>query len=64
MKWFKSSFSETSGNACVEIALCDDGGIAIRDSVFPSRTIRASRAALAALVTEIQAGANGPARPR
>ena len=59
LKWIKSSFSEASGNACVEIAVCDDGGIAIRDSVFPTQSIRASQAAFAALVVDMRVGAGG-----
>jgi len=57
LEWIKSSFSEASGNACVEIAVRDDDEIAIRDSVFPARSIRVSRAALAALVADVRAGA-------
>ncbi|MCX5194220.1 DUF397 domain-containing protein [Streptomyces sp. NBC_00249] len=55
LSWFKSSYSEASGNACVEVAVCEGDGVAIRDSVFPSRVITANRAALAALVVGAQA---------
>ncbi|MFJ3979600.1 DUF397 domain-containing protein [Streptomyces sp. NPDC090021] len=54
LSWFKSSYSEASGNACVEIAICEGDGVAIRDSVFPSRVITTTRAALAALVVNAQ----------
>ncbi|MEU4886487.1 MULTISPECIES: DUF397 domain-containing protein [Streptomyces] len=55
--WIKSSFSEASGNACVEVAVCDGAAVAIRDSVQPARSIRASRAALDALITGLRTGA-------
>lgn len=57
LKWFKSSYSEASGNACVEVAASEDGGVAIRDSVFPSRVITTNRAALAALIAGARTGA-------
>ncbi|NWF25165.1 DUF397 domain-containing protein [Streptomyces sp. PKU-EA00015] len=51
LKWFKSSFSEASGNACVEVAVSDtDTDIAIRDSVFPHHTFTVDRRAFAAFV--------------
>ncbi|MGW0751417.1 DUF397 domain-containing protein [Streptomyces sp. NPDC002587] len=50
LKWFKSSHSEASGNACVEVAVCEGHGAAIRDSVFPARVITINRTALAALI--------------
>ncbi|WP_338712103.1 DUF397 domain-containing protein [Streptomyces virginiae] len=56
MSWFKSSHSEASGNACVEVAVCEGEGVAIRDSVYPDRAVRVSRAALAALVSGVAAG--------
>jgi hypothetical protein len=31
LEWWKSSFSGSNGN-CVEVALLDDGGVALRDS--------------------------------
>ncbi|MFD5617293.1 DUF397 domain-containing protein [Streptomyces yangpuensis] len=54
LSWFKSSHSEASGNACVEVAVCEGDGVAIRDSVFPSRVITTNRAAFAALVVGAQ----------
>ncbi|GHD94832.1 hypothetical protein GCM10010508_57140 [Streptomyces naganishii JCM 4654] len=60
LKWFKSSFSEASGNACVEIAISDeDGDVAIRNSTCPQLTIRTSRAAFAALVTHLRTTSPG-----
>ncbi|MFD8287170.1 DUF397 domain-containing protein [Streptomyces lavendulae] len=53
--WFKSSYSDAGGNNCVEVAVCEGDGVAIRDSVFPSRVITTNRAALAALVVGAQA---------
>ncbi|WP_208605920.1 DUF397 domain-containing protein [Streptomyces albus] len=55
--WTKSSYSEAAGNACVEVAACDGEAVAIRDSVQPARSIRASRAALDALITGLRTGA-------
>jgi hypothetical protein len=49
--WFKSSRSEASGNACVEVARHPGHLVGIRDSVFPDRAITATRPAFDALVT-------------
>ncbi|KAF4408378.1 MULTISPECIES: DUF397 domain-containing protein [Streptomyces] len=59
LNWFKSSYSEAAGNACVEVAVREDDGIAIRDSVFPERVLRTSRAGLAALVAGVRDGRSG-----
>ncbi|MEU8622737.1 DUF397 domain-containing protein [Streptomyces sp. NPDC048623] len=53
-QWFKSSYSEASGNACVELATWGDGSAAVRDSVFPARVIPVRRAALAAFVAGVR----------
>lgn len=60
--WTKSSFSEASGNACVEVAACDDEAVVIRDSVQPTRSIRTSRAALDVLITSLRTGSLGSPR--
>ncbi|WP_052848862.1 DUF397 domain-containing protein [Streptomyces avicenniae] len=55
-KWFKSSFSNGSGDNCVELMLLD-GGVAVRDSKFPGRTPqRYTRAEFAAFVACVKAG--------
>ncbi|MGW8066450.1 DUF397 domain-containing protein [Streptomyces ziwulingensis] len=56
LKWFKSSFSEASGNACVEVAVCDDEQVAIRHSVHPSRGLTVGFSAFNALVQAVRAG--------
>ncbi|MBW1599898.1 DUF397 domain-containing protein [Streptomyces sp. JJ38] len=64
LQWFKSSLSEASGNACVEVALCGDGKIALRDSVYPARAVRVNRSAFAALINEVrESGTEGPGTP-
>jgi hypothetical protein len=57
LKWKKSSYSEASGNACVEVAVRDAGIAGIRDSVCPARVLTTSRAALASFVAAIRSGA-------
>ena len=59
LKWIKSSFSEASGNACVEIAAPSPDGIALRESESPARVLTTDRAALGALVTSVKAGLGG-----
>ncbi|MEU6537679.1 DUF397 domain-containing protein [Streptomyces sp. NPDC047000] len=56
LNWFKSSFSEASGNACVEIAVRDDTRIAIRHSVHPARGFSVGRGAFVAFVGAVRAG--------
>ncbi|MCC3651552.1 DUF397 domain-containing protein [Streptomyces sp. S07_1.15] len=52
--WVKSSYSEASGNACIEVAVSGGDTVAIRDSVFPARSFTTSRAALGALVASMR----------
>lgn len=55
--WTKSSFSEASGNACVEIAAsAEDGLIALRESESPDTVLTADRDALRALLSGVKAG--------
>ncbi|MFH9862335.1 DUF397 domain-containing protein [Streptomyces sp. NPDC017202] len=56
LKWIKSSYSEASGNACVEIAASDPEGIALRESESPARVLNTDRAVLGALVRGVKAG--------
>jgi hypothetical protein len=59
LQWTKSSFSEASGNACVEIAATSPDGIALRESESPARVLRTDRAVLEALVRSVKAGLRG-----
>ncbi|MFI1565608.1 DUF397 domain-containing protein [Streptomyces sp. NPDC020490] len=61
LKWFKSSFSEASGNACVEIAFRDDARVAIRHSVHPARGFSVGRTAFSSFVDAIRSGATASA---
>jgi hypothetical protein len=56
LKWTKSSFSEASGNACVEIAASTAMTIVLRESEGPAHVITTDRATLRALIRGIQAG--------
>ncbi|MFJ2744996.1 DUF397 domain-containing protein [Streptomyces sp. NPDC087440] len=56
LKWLKSSFSEASGNACVEVAATGTSGMALRESEDPDRVLPLSRSALGALVRGVKAG--------
>ncbi|WP_327727707.1 DUF397 domain-containing protein [Streptomyces sp. NBC_00487] len=55
LKWIKSSFSEASANACVEIAAPSLEGIALRESESPTYVLTTDRAVLAALVRSVKA---------
>ncbi|MGM7443836.1 DUF397 domain-containing protein [Streptomyces tunisiensis] len=54
LKWFKSSFSEASGNACVEVAVHDDTQVAIRHSVYPDQGFSVGRAAFTSFVSAVR----------
>lgn len=59
LKWFKSSFSEASGNACVEVAVRNPTRMAIRHSVYPARGISVDRTAFSSFVSAIRSEALG-----
>ena len=55
LKWVKSSFSEASGNNCVEVAAADADRVTLRESESPTVVISTSRTALRALVLGVKA---------
>ncbi|MFC9751786.1 DUF397 domain-containing protein [Streptomyces sp. NPDC056921] len=57
--WIKSSFSEASGNNCVEVAATDRDCIALRESDSPTVILSTNRAALHALVLGMKAREDG-----
>ncbi|MCC3651551.1 DUF397 domain-containing protein [Streptomyces sp. S07_1.15] len=56
LDWKRSSFCGGGGNNCVEIAICDQDRMAVRDSVHPARTIKVSRAALTTFIAGVRNG--------
>ncbi|MEU6991200.1 DUF397 domain-containing protein [Streptomyces sp. NPDC046465] len=54
LKWLKSSFSEASGNACVEVATTIGDDIALRDSENPAAVLATDRGALEALIRSLR----------
>lgn len=56
LQWVKSSFSEASGNNCVEVAAKNDERIALRESESPADVLTTGRAALGALIRGVKAG--------
>lgn len=54
--WTKSSFSEASGNACVEVATLADGAVALRESEDPDTVLTAGPGALRALLSSVRTG--------
>ncbi|MFF2962901.1 DUF397 domain-containing protein [Streptomyces sp. NPDC057963] len=58
LNWIKSSFSEASGNACVEVSAANADLIAIRESENPDAVPVTSRGALRALVLGVKTGYN------
>ncbi|WP_086740442.1 DUF397 domain-containing protein [Streptomyces glaucescens] len=61
LKWFKSSYSEASGNNCVEVAWMQTG-VALRDSKRPANVIVMDRASLGALIESLRSGSLGSDR--
>jgi Domain of unknown function (DUF397) len=59
LDWKRSSFCGGGGNNCVEIAVRDDDGIAIRDSVYPVPIIKTSKTALATFLAGVRDGMVG-----
>ncbi|MGN9818715.1 DUF397 domain-containing protein [Streptomyces sp. SD11] len=53
LTWLKSSFSEASGNNCVEVAVTEDG-TALRESDEPGRILTLSPQGLSALIVVIK----------
>lgn len=62
VRWWKSSYSNPSGN-CVEIARLRDEGVAVRDSRCPDGPVLVcSTAAMRAFVAETKSGRPGEFR--
>ncbi|MER7405118.1 DUF397 domain-containing protein [Streptomyces sp. NPDC000070] len=57
----KSSHSEASGNACVEVATSRNG-IAVRDSKRPANVFVTGRASFDALIESLRSGSLGTGR--
>lgn len=55
LRWFTSSFSETGGNNCIEIAKTNDGA-ALRESEAPDLVLTGDLVSLNALVVSIKKG--------
>ncbi|MEV7195236.1 DUF397 domain-containing protein [Streptomyces sp. NPDC093510] len=54
LKWIKSSFSEASGNNCVEVAATGSDRVALRESESPADVLTADRTALEALIRSLR----------
>ncbi|MFD3514097.1 DUF397 domain-containing protein [Streptomyces sp. NPDC058657] len=63
LKWLKSSFSEASGNACVEVATTPHGTLALRESEQPAAVLVTRQDSFGALVRGVKAGGIRPPRP-
>ncbi|MFI8088627.1 DUF397 domain-containing protein [Streptomyces sp. NPDC086080] len=61
LKWIKSSYSEASGNNCVEVAWTQTE-VALRDSKRPADVIVMDRASLGALIESLRSGSLGTDR--
>lgn len=61
LKWIKSSYSEASGNNCVEIAPVG-AGVAVRDSKRPATVFVTGRASFAALIESLSSRSLGTGR--
>ena len=58
LNWLKSSFSEASGNNCVEVAATQEG-IALRESESPTEILSTGSGALSALLRRVKSGPPG-----
>ncbi|MFK4069336.1 DUF397 domain-containing protein [Streptomyces sp. NPDC029674] len=58
--WQRSSFSEASGNNCVEVAAMGAPGVALRESESPTAVLMTHPAALQALIRDLKAGTSQP----
>ncbi|MCP3767162.1 MULTISPECIES: DUF397 domain-containing protein [Streptomyces] len=58
LKWIKSSYSEASGNNCVEVAWMQIG-VALRDSKRPATVFVTGRASFGALIESLRSGSLG-----
>ncbi|MET9139265.1 DUF397 domain-containing protein [Streptomyces parvulus] len=54
LKWFKSSYSDNEGGACVEIALADPVHIRDSKSTRPGPELQVSPASWSAFVTAVR----------
>lgn len=61
LKWIKSSYSEASGNNCVEVAWTQTE-VALRDSKRPADVIVIGRASLGALIDGVRSDSLGTGR--
>ncbi|MDT0549743.1 MULTISPECIES: DUF397 domain-containing protein [Streptomyces] len=59
LSWLKSSFSDSGGNNCVEVA-ADGSHIAIRESAEPNAVLITDRTALRAFVLGVKDGRFDP----
>ncbi|WUW19054.1 DUF397 domain-containing protein [Streptomyces sp. NBC_01465] len=57
LQWLKSSFSDSGGNNCVELAAPAPHTIALRESDDPATVMTTDRTALRALLRAAQTGA-------
>ncbi|WP_371775998.1 DUF397 domain-containing protein [Streptomyces sp. NBC_01438] len=56
LHWVKSSFSDAGGNNCVEIAVVEDEGVALRESDSPGTVLITTQSAMRALVLAVKSG--------
>ncbi|MEU7043177.1 DUF397 domain-containing protein [Streptomyces varsoviensis] len=64
LRWLKSSFSDEGGDNCIELAACDHGRIALRESDRPTVVLSIRSDALNALVRGVKAGKFTRATPK
>ncbi|MDT0609400.1 DUF397 domain-containing protein [Streptomyces lancefieldiae] len=57
-QWLKSSYSDSGGNNCVEVAPVR-AGVAVRDSKRPANVFVTGRASFGALIEGLRSGSLG-----
>ncbi|MCM2420152.1 DUF397 domain-containing protein [Streptomyces sp. RKAG293] len=63
LQWQKSSFSDSGGENCVELAAAPGGAILLRESDAPAVVLRTTPARFAAFLDAIKADGSAPAAP-
>ncbi|NEA73257.1 DUF397 domain-containing protein [Streptomyces sp. SID13588] len=63
LQWQKSSFSDSGGENCVELAAAVNGTVLLRESEAPGVVLSTTPARFAAFLDVLKAGGSAPAAP-
>ncbi|MFC5033492.1 DUF397 domain-containing protein [Streptomyces sp. So13.3] len=63
LQWQKSSFSDSGGENCVELAAAVNGTVLLRESEAPGVVLSTTPARFAAFLETLKGGGSAPAAP-